>query len=101
MTRPGLGEAHAHMPAGLAGAERRRTSERVRSDMTSRASKSLHFGRAPYGYRRMKINDVVTWAQEPEEARAVSEMKMAPALEHALGCKRALGTRPAASTQTS
>ena len=42
--------------------------------MTSRASKGVHFGRAPYGYRRMKVNDVVTWEQEPEEARAVREM---------------------------
>ena len=62
------------MRAGLAGAESRRTSERVRSYMTSRASKGVHFGRAPYGYRRMKVNDVVTWEQEPEEARAVREM---------------------------
>ena len=62
------------MRAGLAGAESRRTSERVRSYMTSRASRGVHFGRAPYGYRRMKVNDVVTWEQEPEEARAVREM---------------------------
>ena len=62
------------MRAGLAGAESRRTSERVRSYMTSRASKGVHFGRAPYGYRRMKVNDVVTWEQEPEEARTVREM---------------------------
>ena len=42
--------------------------------MSSRASKGVHFGQAPYGYRRMKLNDVVTWAQEPEEAGVVREM---------------------------
>ncbi len=62
------------MRAGLAGAESRRTSERVRSYMTSRAAKGIHFGRAPYGYRRTKINDEVAWEQEPAEAGVVREM---------------------------
>jgi len=62
------------MRAGLAGAESRRTSERVRSYMTSRAGKGVHFGRAPYGYRRMKVNDVVTFEQAPAEAGVVREM---------------------------
>ncbi len=62
------------MRAGLAGAESRRTSERVRSYMTSRAGKGVHFGRPPYGYRRTKVNDVVTWEQEPAEADVVREM---------------------------
>ncbi len=62
------------MRAGLAGAESRRTSERVRSYMATRGSKGVHFGRAPYGYHRTRINDVVTWAQEPTEAGVVREM---------------------------
>jgi DNA invertase Pin-like site-specific DNA recombinase len=61
------------MRAGLAGAESRRTSERVRSYRTSRAAKGVHFGRAPYGYRRTKINDEVLWEQEPAEAEIVRE----------------------------
>ncbi len=42
--------------------------------MTSRAAKGVHFGRAPYGYRRTKINDEVRWEQEPAEAEIVREM---------------------------
>jgi site-specific DNA recombinase len=60
--------------AGIAGAESRRISERVRAYMASRAAKGVHFGRAPYGYRRTKINDVVQWDQEPAEADIVREM---------------------------
>ena len=55
--------------------------------MTSRASKGVHFGRAPYGYRRMKVDDVVTWEQEPEEARAVREMRRL-AVQENFGHKR-------------
>ena len=62
------------MRAGLAGAESRRTSERVRSYMASRAAKGVHFGRAPYGYRRTRTNDEVLWEQEPAEAEVVREM---------------------------
>ena len=74
------------MRAGLAGAESRRNSERVRSYMSKSVSKGVHMGRAPFGYRRTKINDVVTWDQEPEEARAVREMYRL-AVEENLGYK--------------
>jgi hypothetical protein len=67
-------ELFVMMRAGLAGAESRPTSERVRATMTSRAAKGVHFGRAPYGYRRTKINDEVRWEQEPAEAEIVREM---------------------------
>ncbi|MBI4304821.1 MAG: recombinase family protein, partial [Chloroflexi bacterium] len=60
--------------AGLAGAESKRTSERVRAYMGRSAEKGMHFGRAPYGYRFIKINDQITWEQEPREATAVREM---------------------------
>jgi DNA invertase Pin-like site-specific DNA recombinase len=62
------------MRSGLAGAKSRRTSERVRSCMTSRVAKGVHFGRAPYGYRRTKVNDEVRWDREPAEAAVVREM---------------------------
>ena len=60
--------------AGLAGAESRRNSERVRSYMARSVEKGVHMGRAPYGYRRTRINDQVTWEQEPQEAEIVREM---------------------------
>ena len=74
------------MRAGLAGAESRRNSERVRSYMSKSVSKGVHMGRAPFGYRRTKINDVVSWDQEPEEARGVREMYRLAVVEN-LGYK--------------
>lgn len=60
--------------AGLAGAESKRTSERVRAYMTRSAEKGVHVGRAPYGYRATRVNNTVTWEQEPGEAATIKEM---------------------------
>jgi len=60
--------------AGLAGAESKWTSERVRAYMSNTAAKGVHFGRPPYGYRPIKHVDGTSWEQEPGEAAAVREM---------------------------
>jgi len=64
--------------AGMAGAESRRTSERVRANMGTAIRKGVHVGRPPYGLRSVK--DVkegkleVRWELHPEEAPVVREM---------------------------
>jgi site-specific DNA recombinase len=60
--------------AGLAGAESRRTSERVRSYMAHSAATGIHFGRIPYGYHRDVVNGEAIWSQEPAEAAIVRDM---------------------------
>jgi site-specific DNA recombinase len=64
--------------AGLAGAESRKNSERVRANMSRAVSKGVHIGRAPYGLRRVKRLDegkvVTEWELEPHEAATVREM---------------------------
>ena len=60
--------------AGLAGAESRRTSERVRAYMGRAVAKGVHFGRPPFGYRRVRVDEAIRWEQEPAEADLVREM---------------------------
>lgn len=60
--------------AGMAGQESKRNSERVRANMMSAASKGVHFGRPPYGYRRVRQGEAVAYEQDPAEAAAVQEM---------------------------
>lgn len=60
--------------AGLAGAESKRTSERVRAYMGRSAEKGTHFGRVPYGYRPTHIDDDTIWQQEPTEAAIIRDM---------------------------
>lgn len=61
--------------AGVAGAESKRNSERVRANMTKAAEKGdTHFGRAPYGYRRVRQGERVSFEQDPLEAHVVREM---------------------------
>ena len=57
--------------AGIAGAESRRTSERVKAASFKAASKGRHMSRPPYGYRQVKDGDAVHWEQEPQEAEAI------------------------------
>lgn len=76
--------------AGMAGAESRRISERVRANMSTAISKGVHVGRPPYGLRPIK--DVtegkvaVRWELDPEEAPVVREMYPL-AVEENLGYK--------------
>lgn len=72
--------------AGLAGAESKRNSERVRATMRSAAMKGSKIGKAPYGYRRARRRDEVVWEQEPRQATAVREMYRL-AVEENLGYK--------------
>ena len=60
--------------AGIAGAESRRTSERVRANMSREVAKGVHAARAPYGLRRMYQGRDVGWELDPEEAPIVREM---------------------------
>ena len=57
--------------AGIAGAESRRTSERVKAASFKAAEKGRHMSRPPYGYRQVKEGNVVHWEQEPQEAEAI------------------------------
>ena len=65
--------------AGMAGAESRRTSERVRANMARSVSKGVHAARPPFGYRPVRVlgldgrPQVQRWEQHPEEAAAVRE----------------------------
>ena len=81
--------------AGMAGAESRRTSERVRSNMSRAVSKGVHAARPPYGFlpvRELENGKVgVRWEHDPEEAPIVMEMKRL-AVEENLGYK-AIGDR--------
>ena len=60
--------------AGIAGAESKRTSERVRSNMARIARKGTHSGRAPFGFRAIRRIDhgravVDHWEIDPEQPR--------------------------------
>ena len=100
--------------AGMAGAESRRISERVRSNMSTAISKGVHVGRPPYGLRPIKdITEgkvTIRWELDLEEAPAVREMYCL-AVEENLGFKaiadklsakgyRAHGGRPFAAYTT-
>ena len=93
--------------AGMAGAESRRTSERVRAYMGRAVEKGVHVGRPPYGYRRFREAEGARWEQDPLEAPIVREM-FAVSVEENVGYKaiadrlseaghRARGNRPFAS----
>ena len=64
--------------AGMAGAESRRISERVRANMGTAIRKGVHVGRPPYGLRSVKDLQEgkveVRWELHPEEAPVVREM---------------------------
>jgi site-specific DNA recombinase len=64
--------------AAMAGAESRRTSERVRATMAIAVGKGVHAARAPYGLRRVRTVEgseiKVTWELDPSEADTVREM---------------------------
>ena len=62
------------LKAGIAGAESRRTSERVRANMSRAVQKGVHAGRAPYGLKRVYEGKLVKWELEPLEASAVRDM---------------------------
>ena len=47
--------------AGIAGAESRRTSERVRANMGRAVEKGVHAARAPFGLRRVYQGKEVNW----------------------------------------
>lgn len=76
--------------AGIAGNESRRTSERVRTNMSRAVSKGVHAARPPYGLRPVrKIEEgkvEVTWELDPDEAPIVREMRRL-AIEENLGYK--------------
>jgi site-specific DNA recombinase len=76
--------------AGVAGAESRRNSERVRANMGSAINKGVHVGRAPYGLKPIKnVNGAtvtVRWELDPEEAPIAKEMYRL-AVEENLGYK--------------
>ena len=60
--------------ARIAGAESRRTSERVRANMSRAVEKGVHAARAPFGLRRIYHGKEVSWEKDPVEASAVKEM---------------------------
>lgn len=64
--------------AGMAGAESRRISERVRANMSRAVSKGVHAARPPYGLRPVReVKEgkvVVHWELDPIEAPVVREM---------------------------
>jgi len=76
--------------AGMAGAESRRISERVRTNMSTAISKGVHVGRNPYGLRPIKdVTEgkvIMRWELDPEEAPVVREMYRL-AVEENLGYK--------------
>ena len=54
--------------AGIAGAESRRTSERVKANMSRAAQKGVHAARAPLGLRKVYQGREITWEIDPLEA---------------------------------
>ena len=97
--------------AGMAGAESRRTSERVRANMGRAVAKGVQAGRPPYGLRPVReiIEGKVSvrWELDPDESPIVRKMFYL-AVEENLGFKaigdrlsalgyRARGGRPFAS----
>ena len=81
--------------AGIAGAESRRNSERMRANMARSVSKGVHAARSPYGLRRNRALEgdrvSVTWELDPVEAPLVREMYRL-AVEQNMGYK-AIGDR--------
>lgn len=65
--------------AGVAGAESKRNSERVRANMGAAIKKGVHVGRPPYGLRSIKDvqgSTVTTrWEFDPTEMPVVREMR--------------------------
>ena len=72
--------------AGIAGAESRRISERVRANMSRAVQKGVHAARAPYGLRRVYQGKDVSWELDPVEAPVVRQMYRL-AVEENLGFK--------------
>lgn len=76
--------------AGIAGAESKRNSERVRANMGTAVKKGIHVGRPPYGLRMIKDikgNTVsVRWEFDTTEAPIAREMYLL-AVEDNLGYK--------------
>lgn len=60
--------------AGIAGAESRRTSERVRANMSRAVEKGVHAARAPFGLKRAYQGREVHWEIDPLEAPVAREM---------------------------
>jgi site-specific DNA recombinase len=58
-----------------AGQESRRTAERVKGNMLTKARQGTKFGRAPYGFKRVvQPTGAVSYEQVPAEVAAVKEM---------------------------
>lgn len=72
--------------AGMAGAESKRTSERVRSNMSSAVAKGVHAAGAPFGLRKIYEGKDFHWEIDPVEAPVVREMYRL-AVEENLGYK--------------
>jgi len=62
------------LKAGMAGAESRRTSERVRANMGRAVQKGVHAARAPYGLRKTYEGKEVQWEIDPIEGPVVRVM---------------------------
>lgn len=60
--------------AGIAGAESRRTSERVRANMSRAVEKGVHAARPPYGLKRVYQGREAHWEIDPMESPVVREM---------------------------
>ena len=64
--------------AGVAGAESRKNSARVRANMGTAIGKGIHVGRPPYGLRSIKEykgdKSTVRWEPDPVEAAIAREM---------------------------
>jgi site-specific DNA recombinase len=76
--------------AGVAGAESKRNSERVRANMSTAVNKGIHVGRPPYGLRPIKdvkgSEVTIRWELDPVEAPIAKEMYRL-AVENNLGYK--------------
>ncbi|MBI4198357.1 MAG: recombinase family protein, partial [Chloroflexi bacterium] len=57
--------------AGIAGAESKRTGERVKAALYRASGKGTHVGRTPYGYIKVREGNNERWEQVPEEAAAI------------------------------
>ena len=60
--------------AGIAGAESRRISERVRANMSRAVLKGVHAARAPYGLRRVYEGRDLKWEIDPVEGPVLRKM---------------------------
>ena len=77
--------------AGMAGAESKKTSERVKSTMIRSVSKGSHSGRVPFGFKPVRVivdgkAKVDHWEIEEGQARTIREM-VRLAVEENLGYK--------------